>query len=711
MSADPRLSAAMPDAAQESQRLRRRAAELAGAGRLLEALASVEAALRLAPGDAANWCQQGSVLQQLGRHEEAAASHTEALRLRPAYVPALANRSNAWRDLRRFEEALADADAALALKPEFPEGLNNRGNLLRDLGRLPEALQALTAALALQPDFVLALTNRGKVLLELMRPGEALEDFGAALRLAPEFGEALFGAASARLRLGVELEQAVAQFEAAARCGIEREQVLAGQAAALAVMSRFDGAAQRLEELLQLAPGWPYALGGLIYFRLWVADWAGLPALRERVCRELGAGVRAAQPHPLLAITDCPQLQLACARATAAAEFPARARLGPLPPRASAQQRIRVAYLSPDFGEHPVAHLLAGVLERHDRARFDVIAVALKRTPEGAMRRRLRAAAREWLEVQECTDRDLAVLLRERRIDIAVDVAGYTEGMRLGALAHRAAPVQVGYLGFAGTTGAACMDYLIADAVAVPPGAEAHYSEQVVRLPGCCLPWDDGHARLPVPTRAAAGLPERGFVFCAFTSVHKLTPELFDIWMRLLHAVPRSILWLRSMRDSARANLLREADRRGIDPERLVVAPRLDGAAEHLARQALADLFLDTLPYNAHSTALDALWAGVPVLTCAGRGFASRLAASALTALDLPQLITHSLGEYERRALELALDETRLAQLREQLAQRRCGSPLFDTTRYTRQLEAAYLAMHARAVRGAPPAAFDLPPP
>jgi protein O-GlcNAc transferase len=292
-----------------------------------------------------------------------------------------------------------------------------------------------------------------------------------------------------------------------------------------------------------------------------------------------------------------------------------------------------------------------------------------------------------------------------------VDLMGFTQGMRLGLFAQRVAAVQVNYLGYAGTLGAPYMDYVLADGVVIPAADEGFYSEQVARLPHCYLPNDDQRAIGAVPTREQAGLPPRGMVFCAFTNAYKLNPPMFDIWMRLLQAVPESVLWLRGMGEEARGNLQREAQHRGVSGDRLVYAPHVASMADHLGRQSLADLYLDTLPYNAHSTSCDALWSGVPVLTCVGRSFAGRVAASALTAVGLPELITHSLEEYEHKALQLAQQPQLLQQLRERLARHRTTHPLFDTPRFTRHLESAFLTMHQRALQGEAPRSFNVPDP
>jgi protein O-GlcNAc transferase len=603
-------------------------------------------------------CEHGDLLQQQGRFEAAVASYTQALQDRPHSAAALTNRGNALRALGRLSEALADLDTALAIRPVFPEALNNRGNVLRDLGMLPAALESFERALQLRPDFLMALCNRGKTLLDLARCQEALDSFATALQLDPADGEALFGHASARLRLGQDLALAAEEFEHSSACGIPRAEALVGRAASWAALERHTEAADCIEELLRLAPDWEYARGALLHSRLKTCDWRDLSVLVEDACQRVARGERASHPHSLLALSDSPQLQLACARAVSRHKFPpatqsaGSAMRSTRPARLDA--RVRVAYVSADFSDHPVPQLLIGTLERHDRTRFEIIGVSLRAGRGHPFERRIRQAFDGWIDAAALTPPTTASRLRDAGVDIAVDLMGFTEGMRLEAFAHRAAPVQVNYLGYAGSTGSPYMDYILTDATVIPPGTESAYSEHVVRLPHCFLPNDDRRRIALPPTRTQAGLPDNAFVFCAFTSAHKVNPPLFDVWMRLLFELPGSVLWMRGADIVTRTNLAREATVHGINPARLVFASAVSEMPEHLARLSLADLYLDTFPYNAHSTACDALWAGVPVLTCAGRGFASRVAASALHAAGLPQLITASLGEYEAAALRLA---------------------------------------------------------
>ena len=320
------------------------------------------------------------------------------------------------------------------------------------------------------------------------------------------------------------------------------------------------------------------------------------------------------------------------------------------------------------------------------------------------MRRRIETAFDRFIDAQAMSDAQVATMLRELEIDIAIDLNGYSGEKRTGILAHRPAPVQVNYLGFPGTMGAPFIDYIIADRMVIPDENRIYYSEQVVYLPHTYLP-NDGKRPIAenTPSRIEAGLPETGFVFACHNAAHKIGPEMFDVWMRLLQTVEGSVLWLKSPNPSAMGNLRREAKARGVAPERLVFAPRLPQTEDHLARLRLADLFLDTLPYNAHATACDALWAGLPVLTCLGNTFPGRVAASLLHAIGLPELVTSSLAEYEELALALARNPERLAAIKAKLMRNRDTEPLFDTARFTRDLESAYTTMWERTQRGEPP--------
>jgi protein O-GlcNAc transferase len=369
--------------------------------------------------------------------------------------------------------------------------------------------------------------------------------------------------------------------------------------------------------------------------------------------------------------------------------------------------KIRVAYLSTDFRDHVVADVIVGCLEHHDKSRFEITAISLGPNDGSRMRRRIESAFERFIDVQKMSDIQVASMLREMEIDIAVDLNGYSGQKRTGILARRPAPVQISYLGFPGTMNASFIDYVIADALIIPEENRVHYSEKIVYLPHTYFPADRSRPiSKNTPSRAEAGLPEAGFVFACHNAPHKIGPEIFDVWMRLLRAVEGSVLWLKSMSPQAMVNLRREARARGVAPERLVFAPRVPQGSDHLARLRLADLFLDTRPYNAHATASDALWAGLPIITCPGDSFPSRVAASLLHAVGLPELVTASLAEYEELARSLAQNPEKLGLLKAKLLRNRDVEPLFDTAGFTRGIEAAYSEIWKRQQAGLPPATF-----
>jgi len=626
------------------------------------------------PNKAAALANLGIALSETGRAAEALDAFEKSLALAPRNAQTLYNLGNAQLALRDYDNALASYDRALALKPDYVAALNNRGNALAALRRAAEALVSFDRAIAIAPDSADALNNRADALLTLQRPDEALASADRALLLRPGFADAINSRGNA-----------------------------------LRALKRYDEAARAFAELAGAGPRFDHALGVLVDSELRASDWTNFAAHAAQVTAAVSAGRRAALPWVFLAISGSGAAQLACARTFVAERHPASA--SPLwRGERYRHDRIRVAYLSADFHEHATAHLMAGLFEAHDATRFEITAVSFGPDANDSMRERLRRAFPRFLDVRERSDRDVAQALRDLEIDIAVDLKGFTAGSRTGILAFRPAPLQLNYLGYPGTMGAPYVDYIVADRLVIPADREHHYTEKIARLPDA---YQVNDATRPIaeatPTRTEAGLPEAGFVFCCFNSNYKITPEIFAIWMRLLERVPGSVLWLLEANAIARANLRREAERRGIAADRLIFAPTLP-PDEHLARHRLADLFLDTRPVNAHTTASDALWAGLPLVTCADDAFAGRVAASLLHAVGLPELAARDPQAYESIALRVATTPSLLAELRARLARNRATHPLFDTGRYRRHLEAAYTTMWERHQGGLPPATFDVAP-
>ena len=621
--------------------------------------------------------------------------------LKPDFFPSLHLLAIVQSTLGRKNESLMTLRRALAVQADDPEALNNRGAMLLEIGRFEEALQTYDQLLAGKPDNSGALNSRGVALHKLRRREEALISYQRALAASPEYEKALSNRSHILMDLG-RFEEALASSHNALIARPSFPETLSNRGIILKQLNRFDEAIKSYECVLALAPNDTGTLGGLIDCATRICDWNRLEAWSSKMAAIIRRGQSVGSPFMTLGIYDDPHLQ-----SLAASSFVRDLFAFPMPAiqreRVWRNQKIKIAYLSADFRRHALAVLLTELFELHDRSQFEVIAVSFGPDDSSEERKRLVAVFDRFIDVRTKSDLEIANLVANLRIDIAVDLMGHTKGARPGILAHRPAPIQANYLGFPGTTGAAFIDYIIADANVLPLDRQLHCTERIVHLPRC-YQGNDRKRRIAehVPTRGQVGLPATGFVFCCFNNCWKITPTVFDVWMRLLRAVEGSVLWLLRDNDKAEHNLKCEAVARAVHPARLVFADRI-AAADHLARHRLADLFLDTLPYNAHTTASDALWVGLPVLTCKGNTFAARVAASLLEAIGLPDMVTDNLRDYESLALTLARHPSLLLNLKMRLGKNRDIYPLFDTDRFRRNLEAAYIRMWEIWQAGEPP--------
>jgi predicted O-linked N-acetylglucosamine transferase (SPINDLY family) len=692
-------------APQDASALFGRGTVLAQLGRPDEALLSIDRALSIQPNHAPALFNRGTILAGLGRYPGALAAYDQVIALVPAHVDALNNRGNVLAQLERYAEAVTSYDRVLAIKPDHMTALTNRSAALRQLHRYDEALASSDRALAIDPDNIDALNNRGNVLLQLNRASEAVTCYERILKQKDDNPEALVNSAFAFQALG---QYAEALQYADKSIGVDPEYANAFlvRGHALAKLDRQDEAAQSYERVLALDPGHPYARGGAIWAYVGACNWERIEALLPILEEEIAAAKAIIPPFNLLALPVSPARQLECARHFVRRQLPQVAPVGSS--KRKRADKIKVAYLSCDFHRHPVGYGIAGVLEEHDRSRFEVHGVSYGADDGSETRTRIATAVDHFHDVRERSDREVAALLSELAVDIVVDLAGHTENARMGMLAYRPAPIQMSYFGYPGTTGAEFIDYVLADRVVLPFDQQPFFSEKIVHLPDSYQANDSKRRAAEIaPTRADIGLPEDAFVFTCFNNAYKLSRPVVGTWIRLLQACPNSVLWLYYINDSAQANLQQELITNGVDPSRVILAPFVE-QPDHLARLRLADLFLDTLPYNAHTTASDALWAGVPVLTCLGSTFAGRVAGSLLQAVGLPELITNSLEEYEALAQKLASDPALLGSLRERLSQNRLTHPLFDTARLIRHIEAAYATMTDAWQRGEPPRSFSV---
>ena len=680
---------------------------LANLKRHEDALASYDGAIALKPDYAEAYNNRGMALQDLKRYEDALVSYNMAIALKTDYAVAYNNHGNVLRDLKYPEEALASYDRAIALKPNFAEACYNRGLALQDLKRPADALASYDKAIALQPDYAKAHCNHGNVLLSLKRSADALASYDKAIALQPDYAVAYSNRGLALQELK-RPEEALASYDRAIALKPDFAEACFNRGNALTNLKRYDEAFTAYDKAFGLKSDLTSVEGDRLHVKMWNCDWSNFDFECARLISSVRNGNVNASPFVFLTIPASSAEQLQCAKLWIANKYPPCDK--PIWQGARHNHdKVRLAYLSADFRKHATSFLIAGMFECHDKSRFDVTALSCGLDDNSEMRHRLKASFERFINAETYSDDQLANLAKELEIDILVDLMGFTEGSRTNLLAQRPAPIQVNFLGYPGTTGAQYIDYILADRILIPESQRKFYSEKIAYLPNS---YQVNDAKRSISdrtfTRTELGLPPKGFVYCCFNSNYKVTPRIFDCWMRILKHVEGSVLWLLEDNAVATNNLKKEAVARGVNAGRLFFAKRLP-VGEHVARHRLADLFLDTLPCNAHTAASDALWAGLPVLTCLGETFAGRVAASLLHAIGLPELITTTLEAYEQMAIDLAINPQRLAIIRRKLAENRLTTPLFDTKLFTRYIEAAYIGMYERYQAGLPPDHIIIP--
>jgi predicted O-linked N-acetylglucosamine transferase (SPINDLY family) len=636
-------------------------------GRTDEALTSYDSALAINPGFLQASFRRAVVLQQSARLEDAIAGYDQVIQNKPDHFDAHANKARSLFALGRHIEALASSDRAIALKPDQASAYLLRANVLQALDRREAAAASYEQALSINPNDAEAHCNRGAILLLLRQMDEALASFDKAISINPDYAEAYF------------------------RRGYTHR-----------MLNRFDSATADYKVVATLAPDFELLAGARLEASLQACDWREFDDLVGETAAGIEKDARVSHPFIFMAFMASARLQHKAARIWVNHACPADDSLGPITRRAR-PAKLTVGYFSADLHEHPLGRMLAELIEIHDRSQFEIVAFSFGPKTHDESQQRLERAFDRFIDVREKSNLEIASLARSLNVDIAVDLCGHTFGNRAGIFALRAAPIQLNYLGYLGTTGASYMDYIVADRTVVTPASESHFIEKIIYLPDSHQV-SDRKRRIAdkVFSKVDLGLPPMGFVFCCFNTSYKILPATFAGWMRILKGVPGSVLFLYAEHEATEINLRAHAARHGVEPQRLIFGERLP-TPEYLARYRAADLFLDTLPYNAGVTASDALWAGLPVLTLTGEAFASRTAASLLTALGVPELITSTQRQYEQLAIELGSNPQRLAEIRTKIQDNRLTSSLFDTPRFARSLEAAYLDIHERYQAGLPP--------
>ena len=708
-------------------------------GELDRAMRSYLAAISVRPTYAEAHNNAGVVLQMQGELDEAVDAYRRAIAARPGYAEALFNLGSVQHQMGKLEVAEASYRQVIAIAPNVAVAHNNLGTVLKDKGDLDAALAALEQALALQTDYAEAHYNRGIVLQQQARAEEALAAYGRSIALRPDYIDAANNAGIVLQELGrhteaIELYRKFARPTSAhadlynnmgtALLGSGRpeearqafEQALAGrpdfpEAAynlgnAYRELGRLADALAAWQRALQLRADYPDALSQLVHHRALTCQWDRHAADQERLVGMVRSGVRVPPFYLLATPATAADQWLAGRQWMASLQPPREVRFRHQPSLPGG--RLRLGYLSGDLHQHSTAQLMAGLFEGHDRDCFEVFAYSYGADDASSMRARLTRAFDRFVDISTLSYRDAAKAIHQDQIDILIDLKGYTHGSRPMIPALRPASVQVSYLGYPATMGADFIDYILVDRFVVDEAEQPAFSEKLVHLPVCYQANDPGFVRAASPTsRRDWGLREEGLVLCCFNNSYKLSPAMFDIWMRLLNATPGCVLWLLATNGLVEANLRKEVAARGVDPARLVFADVVP-SAEHIERHRHADLFLDTLPCNAHTTASDALWGGVPVLTCRGDTFAGRVAGSLLKAIGMGELVTNSLGEYERTAQALLGDPARLTAMRRRIEQKRDTNSLFDLPTLTRAIEAAYQRMWLQHVAGEEPQAFAI---
>jgi predicted O-linked N-acetylglucosamine transferase (SPINDLY family) len=628
-------------------------------GKHLDSTVYHKKAIILSPGNHEIWLGCGKSLQALRRYDEAITHYDKALTLRPDYAEGWSNKGNVFNELKRYDEAIAHFDQALTLKPDFAEGWSNKGVTLHELKRYDEAIAHYDKALTLKLNYAEAYYNKGNTLNKLKRYDEAIAHFDEALSLKPDFAEGW-------LNKGVNLHE----------------------------LKRYDEAIIDYDKALSLKPHIDWAFGDLLHTKMKICSWSDFAESLENISKKVEANEKVANPFLLLALHDDALLHKQSSEIYIQDKCPFNPFLGPIQKRPK-NEKIRIGYFSTDFRNHAVSFLTAELYELHDKDKFEIIAFSFGADDKSSMRLRLSQSFSQFIDVSYMSDLDIAQLARNLQIDIAVDLGGHTKDSRTRIFSYRAAPIQIAYIGYLGTMGAEYFDYLLADKTIIPEGSQKFYSEKIAYLPSYQA---NDRKRIISDkqfTRVGLGLPETGFIFCCFNNTYKVLPSTFDGWMRILNAAEGSVLFLYADNEWSKTNFINEASLRGIDSTRLIFGESIP-VEEYLARYQICDLFLDTFPYNAGTTASDALWAGLPVLTRMGQSFASRMAASLLNAIGLSELITNTQEEYEALAIELAINPKKLTAIKLKLANNRLTTPLFDTPLFTKNLEAAYIKMMDR---------------
>ena len=654
--------------------------------RLSEASADYEKAIKLKPDYAEAFYNQGNVLQGLGEFDKAIHAYKKTISIFPRHLDSIINLGNSSRSLRKYKDAKVYYDQALSIKPDYAEIYFNQGNLSKELGELVEALQYFNKAIQLAPNYAQVYTNIGNVLTDLRRFEEAIFAYDKAINIKPNYVAAYLNRGNA-FKVGGKFKEAIECYQIIIRFDPNNIAAFFGLGNTYNQSNQLIKTIESFKEVIDRDAGYDYIYGLYNSAKAKCCNWENFEKEIAHIRLELEKSSKVIHPFHCIRLIDDPTIQKKAAEIYSLDQHPERTSI--LPFKKNSHKKIRVGYFSADFNEHPVAYLTAELFETHDKTKFEIFAFSLASDNEDPIRKRIEKSFDEFIDISRFSDQDAVDLAREKEIDIAVDLGGLTAGARLNLFSLRVAPIQISYLGYLGTMGSRYMDYIVADKVIIPNHLQNEYTENIFYLPHYQCNDSKKEISTKAFTRAELGLPEKGFVYCCFNQTIKINPNIFLSWMNILKSVEGSVLWLYATNEFDRKNLLKEATKHKIHQERIIFGQKMP-RPEYLARFKVADLFLDTAPYNAGTTASDALLAGLPILTFTGKSFAARVCSSVLTSAGFSELITDSQENYELMAIELGKDEARVKAIKNKIEREIRNSSLYNIHEFTRSLESGY---------------------
>ncbi|WP_416678939.1 tetratricopeptide repeat protein [Candidatus Pseudothioglobus sp. Uisw_016] len=666
-------------------------------GKLEESIQMYKAAVHIKPDYAEAHNNLGTVFKDLNHLDDAFKCFKKAISLKPDYVDANYNLAIMYQELGQFQDSVKSFLRAISLNPNFADAYINLSISLRELGNIDDAIKNLETAISINPNFAEAHNNLGSCLQELGQFNTAIKSLETAISIQPNLAEAHNNLGFVYFKK-YDKVNAIKLYKKAISIQPSLAEAHDNLGTSLKAIGQLDKALESYEEAISINPDLDYLLGSKLGTKMNLCLWTNLLIDLKEVIIKTNTSEPSVTPFDLMGLADDPKIQRKASEIYSSKKHPKSYTLKNIKPYPK-HKKIRIGYFSGDFREHPVSYLTAGLYELHNREHFEVHAFSLGPDTSDEMNLRIKAGVDHFHDVRNNSDKKIAVLARSLEIDIAVDLAGYTAESRTDVFAMSAAPIQLSYIGFLGTMGADYYDYLIADPIMIPEKNKKDYSEKIVYLPNFQVNDSKDSPSEITLTRKELGLPEKGFVFCCFNNTYKFTPTVFDSWARILKQVEGSVLIIYASNESSKANLVKEIALREIDPSRLIFGGRLV-RPEYLARYKAADLFLDTTPYNAGTTASDALRMGLPVLTCIGKSYSARMGASILSSLNLPELITTTSKEYEALAIELATNPEKFKKLKDKLTSNLSTAPLFDTPLFTKNIESAYTTMYERHRQG-----------